>query len=148
MRCHTGYFLDMHPKFPPGSDAAVSETQGPVAIDAPNIRYTKEDDEAIDDFHHRTMGTTWHSVRESLFLLEEEEGMLIPSKLGTCAMKPRSQNGVVDARLNVYGTEGLKVADMSIAPSNVGSNTYNTAMIIGAKAAVIIASELGITIKS
>lgn len=25
-------------------------------------------------------------------------------------MKPRSQNGVVDPRLNVYGTKGLKVA--------------------------------------
>ncbi|KAF9041063.1 alcohol oxidase [Hymenopellis radicata] len=129
MRCHTGCFLDMHPRFPAGSDAAVAEAQSPVAIDAPNIRYTQEDDEAIDDFHRRTMGSTWHS-------------------LGTCAMKPRNQNGVVDSRLNVYGTEGLKVADMSIAPSNVGSNTYNTALIIGAKAAVIIASELGITIKS
>ena len=31
-------------------------------------------------------------------------------KLGTCAMKPRSQGGVVDARLNVYGVKGLKVA--------------------------------------
>ena len=25
-------------------------------------------------------------------------------------MKPRNQGGVVDARLNVYGVEGLKVA--------------------------------------
>jgi alcohol oxidase len=36
-------------------------------------------------------------------------------------MKPREQGGVVDSLLNVYGTEGLKVADMSIAPGNVGS---------------------------
>lgn len=27
-------------------------------------------------------------------------------------MKPRDQNGVVDARLNVYGVQGLKVAGM------------------------------------
>ncbi|KAF5390895.1 hypothetical protein D9757_004474 [Collybiopsis confluens] len=51
--------------------------------------------------------------------------------LGTCAMKPRDTGGVVDPRLNVYGVENLKVADLSIAPRNVGANTYNTALIIG-----------------
>jgi alcohol oxidase len=34
--------------------------------------------------------------------------------------------------------------DMSIIPENVGSNTYNTAIAIGEKAAVIIAQDLGI----
>ena len=34
-------------------------------------------------------------------------------------MKPRDKGGVVDAKLNVYGVEGLKVCDMSILPSNV-----------------------------
>jgi hypothetical protein len=28
----------------------------------------------------------------------------------TCAMKPREQGGVVDPRLDVYGTRNLKVA--------------------------------------
>jgi hypothetical protein len=36
-------------------------------------------------------------------------------------MKPRADQGVVDARLNVYGVTNLKVADMSIAPKNVGT---------------------------
>lgn len=36
-------------------------------------------------------------------------------------MKPRDQGGVVDPRLNVYGVEGLKVADVSICPANVGT---------------------------
>lgn len=36
-------------------------------------------------------------------------------------MKPEADHGVVDARLNVYGVTNLKVADMSIAPLNVGT---------------------------
>ena len=59
-------------------------------------------------------------------------------------MKPRQRGGVLDPRLNVYGVQGLKVADLSICPSNVGANTYSTALVIGEKAAVIIAEDLGI----
>lgn len=46
--------------------------------------------------------TTWHS-------------------LGTCAMKPRAEGGVLDARLNVYGTQNLKVCDLSLCPDNLGT---------------------------
>jgi len=69
-------------------------------------------------------------------------------------MKPRAEGGVVDKYLNVYGTENLKIAgessmfnlivDLSICPGNVGSNTYSTALVVGEKAAVIIAEELHI----
>ena len=59
-------------------------------------------------------------------------------------MKPCERGGVVDPRLSVYGVQGLKVADMSIAPSNVSANTYSTALVIGEKAAIMIAKELGI----
>ena len=82
-------------------------------------------------------------------------------------MKPREQGGVVDEKLDVYGVQNLKIAgnypttfakknlirvhtnhirtpDCSIAPGNVGANTYNTAIAIGEKAAVIIAKDLGI----
>jgi len=59
-------------------------------------------------------------------------------------MKPRERGGVVDSHLSVYGVRGLKVADLSIAPANVSANTYSTALVIGEKAAVIIAEELGV----
>ena len=36
-------------------------------------------------------------------------------------MKPEADQGVVDARLNVYGVTNLKVADLSIVPLNVGT---------------------------
>ncbi|KAG1728807.1 GMC oxidoreductase-domain-containing protein [Suillus lakei] len=87
-----------------------------------------EDDEAIDKYHRDCVQTTWHS-------------------LGTCAMKPQAEQGVVDARLNVYGVSNLKVADMSIVPKNVGTNTYSTALLIGEKAAMIIAEDLGLDFK-
>lgn len=82
--------------------------------------------------------------------------------MGTCAMKRREDRGVVDSRLSVYGTRNLKIAgtcclmpqfvithaccaDCSIVPRNVGANTYNTAIAIGEKAAVLIAEDLGIS---
>ena len=70
--------------------------------------------------------TTWHS-------------------LGTCKMRPRDRGGVVGEGLGVYGVAGLKVADLSICPTNVGGHTNNTAMTIGEKAAGILVKELGWT---
>ncbi|KAF5319345.1 hypothetical protein D9619_008483 [Psilocybe cf. subviscida] len=93
-----------------------------------DIKYTKEDDQAIDDWVADHVETTWHS-------------------LGTCAMKPRDQGGVVDERLNVYGTEGLKCVDLSICPDNLGTNTYSSALLVGEKGADLIAEELGLKIK-
>ncbi|TFK69859.1 alcohol oxidase [Pluteus cervinus] len=126
MKYYRGEFAIAHPQFPKDSDAKTQPVDGPVNISAPDIVYSKVDDEAIDAYHRQTIETTWHSM-------------------GTCAMKPREQGGVVDSRLNVYGIQGLKVADLSIGPANVGANTCNTAIAIGEKAAVIIAEELGIS---
>ena len=36
-------------------------------------------------------------------------------QVGTCAMKPREQGGVVDARLNVYSVQNLKIAGNYLA---------------------------------
>ncbi|TFL03300.1 hypothetical protein BDV98DRAFT_563991 [Pterulicium gracile] len=126
IRLFRGEHAAGHPFFPPNSSARiVASKEGPFAIDEPDLVYSAEDDAAIDEFTRRIVTTTWHS-------------------LGTCAMKPRDKKGVVDSALNVYGVQGLKVADGSICPSNVSANTSNTVMIIGEKAAMIIASELGI----
>ncbi|KAH8077873.1 GMC oxidoreductase-domain-containing protein [Cristinia sonorae] len=126
MPCFRGEYRNYHPDFALDSPAAVNEDTVPVAMDAPDIVYTNEDNKAIREWVRKLVATTWHS-------------------LGTCAMMPREQGGVVDSRLNVYGVEGLKVADLSIAPYNVGANTYSTALVIAEKAAVLIGEELGIT---
>lgn len=77
----------------------------------------------------RHVETTWHS-------------------LGTCSMAPKEGNsivkhGVLDERLNVHGVKGLKVADLSICPDNVGCNTYSTALLIGEKCSMLTAEDLG-----
>lgn len=126
MAIYRGELPSGHPKFPEGSKAAVQPVaDGPVAPDAPRIEYTAEDDKAIEQAIREIVGTTWHS-------------------LGTAKMAPREKLGVVDPSLNVHGVKGLKVADLSIPPENVGANTNNTALMIGEKAADIIARELGL----
>ncbi|KAG1802456.1 alcohol oxidase-like protein [Suillus subaureus] len=125
MASYRGEIAAGHPDFPEGSAAACREASGPVDLNAPDIVYTAEDDEAINQFHRDIVQTAWHS-------------------LGTCAMKSEADQGVVDARLDVYGVSNLKVADMSIVPLNVGANTYSTALLIGERAAMIIAEDLGI----
>ncbi|KIK54916.1 hypothetical protein GYMLUDRAFT_48302 [Collybiopsis luxurians FD-317 M1] len=112
-----------HPRFPEGSEAAVVEHGEPFPLDAPTVKYSAEDDRAIEEHMRAEVGTSWHG-------------------LGTCSMKPKDQGGVVDSLLNVYGVSNLKVADMSICPGNIGGNTYSTALVIGEKAAEIILKEL------
>lgn len=94
-----------------------------------DIKYTEEDDKAIDDWIADHVETTWHS-------------------LGTCAMKPREEGGVVDARLNVFGTQNLKCIDLSICPDNLGTNTYSSALLVGEKGADLVAEDLGLKIKT
>ncbi|KAI0324556.1 alcohol oxidase-like protein [Cubamyces sp. BRFM 1775] len=122
---YRGELATHHPAFPSGSAVAARERSGPVPILEPDLEYSAEDDKALEGYIRQTVSTCWHC-------------------LGTCAMKRREEGGVVDSRLNVYGVEGLKIADLSICPGNVAANTYSTAVLIGEKAAMIIAEELGI----
>ncbi|KAL6405685.1 alcohol oxidase [Ilyonectria robusta] len=59
-------------------------------------------------------------------------------------MAPRGEFGVVNESLNVWGTKGVKIADLSIPPMNVGANTNNTAIVMGETAAAILIQELGL----
>ncbi|KAF5359173.1 hypothetical protein D9756_003510 [Leucocoprinus leucothites] len=125
MPMYRGELVPEHPNFPEGSEAVAKLADGPVPIDAPKIKYTEADNRAIAEYIKQYFGTTWHSC-------------------GTCAMKAQDKGGVVDERLNVYGVENLKVADLSIIPGNVSANTYSTTIAVGEKAAVLISQDLGI----
>lgn len=129
MPTYRGELAMGHPPFPAGSAAATTELQSDnkPATEIKDIEYSAEDDAVIEDWIRNNLQTTWHS-------------------LGTCAMRPREEMGVVDKDLNVYGVSGLKLVDLSVIPENVGANTNNTAILVGEKAAEIIGKELGIQV--
>jgi choline dehydrogenase-like flavoprotein len=80
-----------------------------------------ETTEQILDYARRTITTVFHPV-------------------GTCAMG-RGPLAVVDARLKVHGIAGLRVADASIMPTITSGNTCAPAIMIGEKAADMIAAD-------
>jgi choline dehydrogenase len=51
------------------------------------------------------------------FVREKVETIYHPTS--TCKMARKEEGGVVDARLRVYGVEGLRVCDASIFPTSV-----------------------------
>ncbi len=57
--------------------------------------------------------------------------------VGTCKMGV-DELAVVDPQCRVYGIDGLRVADSSIMPRLIGSNTNATAIMIGEKASDMI----------
>lgn len=125
-RMYVGEVAHVHPKFPEGSKAAVALQREDAEEEVEgNIEYTPQDDAAIEQFIRETIGTTWHS-------------------LGTARMAPKDQLGVVDETCSVYGVRGLKIADLSIVPKNIGANTNNTALMIGEKVADFVIQELGL----
>ncbi|KAI5916976.1 GMC oxidoreductase [Camillea tinctor] len=126
MPSYRGEMVHCHPPFAPESSAAcIALGDDPLAEDVHEIEYSAADDVVLEEWLRENVSTTWHS-------------------LGTCKMLPRDQMGVVDPSLGVYGIQGLKIADLSIAPRNVAANTNDTALAVGEKAADIFIKELNL----
>ncbi|HEX5504755.1 MAG TPA: choline dehydrogenase [Thermomicrobiales bacterium] len=75
-------------------------------------------------------------VRE--FIREHAQTIYHP--VGTCKMGNDAQ-AVVNARLQVYGVRGLRIADASIMPAIVNANTNNPCIMIGEKCADLLLHE-------
>lgn len=74
-----------------------------------------ESDDAILEYVRRTGTTSYHPV-------------------GTCRIGD-DRLGVVDAQLRVHGVAGLRIADASVMPTLVSSNTHAPTLMIAARAA-------------
>ncbi|XP_028140513.1 glucose dehydrogenase [FAD, quinone]-like isoform X1 [Diabrotica virgifera virgifera] len=62
--------------------------------------------------------------------------------VGTCKMGPSTDgDAVVDPSLKVHGIDGLRVADASIMPNVVAGNIFAAVVMIGEKAADMIAKD-------
>jgi len=53
-------------------------------------------------------------------------------------MLPRSEGGVVDSSLKVYGTSNVRVVDASVIPLHISAHVQATVYGIAAKAADIM----------
>ncbi len=59
----------------------------------------------------------------------------------TCRMAPDISTGVVDARLRVYGVDGLRVVDASVFPQLISGNTNAPVMMVASKASDMILED-------
>lgn len=78
---------------------------------------------------------------EALMNLIRRRADTVYHPAGTCRMGI-DDLAVVDPQLRVRGVERLRVADASIMPTLIGGNTNAAAIMIGEKAAALIAGEL------
>ena len=159
-----GEYAPLHPKFPKGSAAACVRLTTPPPSDVEDLTYTPADNAAVEEFIRDRGDTTWHSV--SLTRLFYECGWynhitrLEPSRwslgnkedasiLAWMSMEPQTSRSQVRVLSNttlydrIYATSST---DLSILPGNVGANTYCTALLVGEKAAVLIAQDLELSL--
>lgn len=63
--------------------------------------------------------------------------------VGTCAMLPKDQGGVVDPSLTVYGTQNLRMVDASIIPVLVSAHPQTGIYGLAERAAELIVASWG-----
>lgn len=59
----------------------------------------------------------------------------------SCAIGPKAEGGVLDSRLRVHGTKGLRVADASVFPRIPGFFIASAVYMVGEKAALTILED-------
>lgn len=89
---------------------------------SPGAAVASDDDEAIFEYVKAMTVPNWHAS-------------------GTCRMLPLDKGGVVDARLRVYGVNGLRVIDSSIMPTVPDVNIAGPVFMLGEHGAAMILED-------
>ena len=83
-----------------------------------------------------------YQTDEELARLAGDIGTTIFHPVGTAKMGPAGDpTAVVDARLNVHGIDGLRIADASVMPTITSGNTNSPTLMIAERAAAWIAED-------
>lgn len=70
-----------------------------------------------------------------------ENTLSIYHPVGTAALLPEKDGGVVDAKLRVYGTKGLRIVDASVIPLLPSAHIQTLVYGIAERAAGMIVAE-------
>ena len=89
-------------------------------VNAPDLDL--KDLDAVKEYVRTTAVSNWHPM-------------------GTCAMVPKENGGVVDEKLVVHGTENLRVVDASIFPTITRGNPVSSVYAVAEKAADLIKAD-------
>lgn len=111
---HIAKFLRTIAQTPPMSYAWTAEYE-------PGFDVVKTDEDWLK-YARSNMASIWHPV-------------------GTCAMLPKENGGVVSAELKVYGVQRLRVVDASIMPALVSGHIQSGVYGIAERAAQIVVEE-------
>lgn len=85
----------------------------------------------------QTVGDTLDNAREVV----RQRQISVFHPCSSCAMLPRELGGVVDDRLRVYGTRGLRVVDASVFPLEPLGNIQTLVYAVAEKAADMIKAD-------
>lgn len=111
---HIAKFLRKIAQTPPMSYAWTAEYE-------PGFDVVDSDEDWLS-YARSNMASIWHPV-------------------GTCAMLPKEDGGVVNAELKVYGVQRLRVVDASIMPALISGHIQSGVYGIAERAAQIVAAE-------
>ncbi|KAK3495110.1 long-chain fatty alcohol dehydrogenase [Neurospora hispaniola] len=125
--------------FLPGVEPFVRSSPGTPSIPTEEAKEEDYDKGVKDPLFEKWLSTLLH---------QRDNAPICPPyisahQMSTCRMSSKPENGVVDPKGKVWGTEGLYVADASVFPSASGVNPMVTNMAIADWIANGVARDLG-----
>ncbi|KAJ7649976.1 hypothetical protein FB45DRAFT_6397 [Roridomyces roridus] len=102
-----------------------------------NIAHAKAMDGFLDhnDRHEELDHSTYKMTHEEIRDIVRDRVETVYHPTSTCRMAPEAEEGVVDAKLRVYGIKGLRICDASVFPFIISGHTAGGCFAIAEKLA-------------